>query len=163
MKHVTRKQQSGSVLFVTLMVVFLITVSVFMSMGGLNHQDIMARNDQLRVNALFAASSEISAHIKDVNSNSHEQDDALIMGLLDTNGLVKRYELGIDEDAHRTSIPQAVISDVSIDANLATSVACPGESIGTTKVLLGTVYARAEMGETGIQSNQQQHFLYCWP
>ncbi len=163
MRFPSKKNQSGTVLFVTMMVVFLITVTVMMSMGGLNHQDVMSRNDQLRVNAIFAASSEIGAHIKEVNANSHEADDELILDLLATRGVARRYDLQMEASDQRTSIPHAVISNLAIDADLATSVACPGESIGNTKVLLGTIHANAAMADTGIRSNQQQHFLYCWP
>lgn len=165
MGRATKKSEAGTILIVTMVVVFLISVAVMSTLGGMGHQEENTRNHQFRLAALTAAASEISAQINVVNQNSYDEDDQIILDLLNTRGVERDYELDLGSSSNPvlTNPPHVTVKDVSISAEMARSVPCPGESIGTTKVLMGTIHARAELADTGIQSTQKQHFLYCWP
>ncbi len=167
MKKLNRKRnQHGSVLLVTSIIILLISIAVILSMGGLNHQEIMSRNDQFRLTAVVSASSEISAQIQGVNSNNYNNDDQIILDLLGSSGIDRDFEMAIEDGTANpilTNTPHTIISGVSIDGEMANGVPCPGQSVGTTKVLMGTIHARAQLGDSGIESTQRQHFLYCWP
>lgn len=166
MALLNKQKNKGSVLFVTLSVVFLVTVAVMATMGGVSHQEVINRNHQFRLSVVTAASSELGAQIRDVNNNDYDQDDPMILDLLSTRGVSRDYELAIGDSFNplkNTAPPHIAVSSVSVSGEMAKAVPCPGESIGSTKVLMGTLQARAELADTGIQSTQKQHFLYCWP
>ncbi|MFK8079405.1 MAG: hypothetical protein AB8B97_03900 [Granulosicoccus sp.] len=164
-KNPVLKKTSGSVLLVTLIVVLLVTIAVMGTMRGIGHEEVMTRNHQFRLNVVTAASSEVGSQIYDVNSNNYDEDDKIILELLSTRGVTREHELPIGTETTPLKIPQpphVTLSKVEINGEIVKAVPCPGESIGTTKVLMGTIQARASMADTGIQSSQKQHFIYCW-
>jgi len=166
MLSINKKRNKGSVLLVTLVIVFLVTMAVMSTMGGVSHQEVSTRNYQFRQSVFTAASSELGAQIREVNINDYDDDDTIILDLMSTRGTSREYELSMGTQFNplkTTPPPHLAISSVTLDGEMAKAVPCPGESIGSTKVLMGTIGAHAELADTGIQSTQNQHFLYCWP
>lgn len=165
MRSQINSTQSGTVLLITLTIVFMVSVVVFASINGANHRENMTRNLQFRIAAVTAASSEMGAHIHQVNKNPSDDDDEVVIDLLGTVGDDREFELDLGSTDHPllTDVPHAQLSGVRIDGNMTTHTACPGSSIGAVNVMMGTIHAQADLGDSGIRSSQQQHFIYCWP
>ncbi|MEM6988410.1 MAG: hypothetical protein AAF499_17985 [Pseudomonadota bacterium] len=150
---------------ITIVVVIVISITALATLGKSLVREVMTRNDQYRLMALSAASSEIGAHVRTLNSNAPDADDVLILDLVSTVGVDREFELEMGTPAHPilTGQGHAQVNGVQIDGEIVTNMACPGSSIGSVNVLLGTLHAQSSVADTGVVSSQQQHFLYCWP
>jgi hypothetical protein len=165
----SRKHQNGAALLVSMVALIVLTVLGMATMGDMLVQSTTIRNEQFRQTVFYAASSELNAIIGEVNSNDSSDDDALIDSLFDNKTGSNEYEMqfGSTTMPTRSSTPDTLLRDVSIQARRNDLLGCSGESVGKVKVLVGEINATARLDDGkpagGIRSTQQQRFVYCWP
>lgn len=163
------KSQTGATLIVALVALIFLTVLGMATMGDLLVQSTTVRNEQFRQKVFYAASSELNAIVGEVNSNASTLDDALIDKLLDNKIGSNEYEMlfGPGAEPNKSSTPDTILQNVSINAQRNDLLGCRGESIGKVKVLSGDITGTARLDDGklvgGIRSTQQQRFVYCWP
>lgn len=152
---------------ITLVVVGLISITAITTLSGSLLREVSVRNDHFRSIALMAASSEIGAQVREVNSNDPEADDPIILDLFSTVGSDREFELEIGNSNPTnpilTSISNTDITSAGIEAEISTSFPCPGSSIGSVNVMLGSLRVESSVASTGFVSSQQRDFVYCWP
>jgi len=163
------RHQTGATLVVALVALIVLTIAGMTTMGDLLLQSNTVRNEQFRQKVFYAASSELNAIVGEVNGNDTSEDDALIDSLHDNQTGSNDYELqfGTTDIPTRSSTPDTLMQNVSIEARRNDLLGCSGESIGKVKVLVGEINATARLDDGkpvgGIRSTQQQRFVYCWP
>ena len=157
-------RQSGLVLVIAMVALVVMTLTGLATMSDVTTQSITVRNEQFRQRAFYGAVSEVNAQIRQVNGNASSDSDPLVDALLTSSiSDQKQLALGTSTDPLLTNPETINLQNVTVSARKARNVPCPGESIGTVRVLSGHIDVTAQLVNSGIRSRQQQRFVYCWP
>ena len=163
--------QKGAALIVALVAMIVLTVLGVATMSDVMNQSTVVRNEQFRQQVFYAVSSELNVQVDSVNNNPQEEDDQIILDLVAQSPDGLNLTLEIDDTGDHpifTNPEDVTLTAVRINGNRIDSFGCPGESIGKVKVVAGTIDATATLNDGatvggGIQSQQSQRYVYCWP